>query len=37
MIEEKGIVVGPKCPTVKKMGLDTSVYLRVLAKQRHLD
>jgi hypothetical protein len=28
MIEEKGIIVGPKCPTVKKMGLDTTVYLR---------
>ncbi len=29
MIEEKGIVVGPKCPLEKKKkGLDTSVYLR---------
>jgi hypothetical protein len=37
MMEEKGIVVGPKCPTVKKMGLNTSVSETVLAKQRHLD
>jgi hypothetical protein len=38
MIEEKGIVVGPKCPTVKKNGFRYKcVFETVLGKQRHLD